>query len=202
MSGIIIEKYMTKIRNMNGKEYLFGVISYGIASTISGRKPSSIMTLRRENGELNVLWERYKYSVFNTYKLNFLEIKKTKDSVIILFYNVDKMEQVVYEEYNMGFLSRFGYSCEFDLMDNLLLLKDRFTIGCPHEIGIFLGFPLKDVIGFMGKSHKKCLMNGYWKVYDNIESAKKIFMDYDIDRYNIAKNVVDGTLPSMLMNAL
>lgn len=52
------------------------------------------------------------------------------------------------------------------------LSEDNF----PHEIGLFLGYPLCDVIGFMEK--KKCLFSGLWKVYGNVEETKRVFMAY------------------------
>jgi hypothetical protein len=44
----------------------------------------------------------------------------------------------------------------------------------PHEIGLFLGYPPKDVEGFM-HSRDDCLLCGLWKVYDNPEGAQEQF---------------------------
>lgn len=202
LKNIILEDYMKKIKSMNRKEYLFGVISYSIAPTLSNYKPSSIITLRKDNGELNLLWEKYKYTFLNEYNINFFELKKSQDSVIILFYYPDRIKSVLYYESNMKFLSKFGYNKKFDLIENLFILKDRFQNVCPHEVGIFLGYPLDDVKYFMDKNENKCLMCGYWKVYNHREIAEKIFMDYDIARYKIAKSVIEGIAPSMIMNML
>lgn len=49
----------------------------------------------------------------------------------------------------------------------------------PHEIGIFLGYPIWDVEGFIehkGQNYKFC---GYWKVYQDVEGAKLKFKEYD-----------------------
>ena len=45
----------------------------------------------------------------------------------------------------------------------------------PHEIGVILGYPLEDVKGYMENGGQKCLLNGYWKVYNNPEEAKRKF---------------------------
>jgi hypothetical protein len=48
----------------------------------------------------------------------------------------------------------------------------------PHEVGIFLGYPPEDVRGFVeqgGQNYKLC---GYWKVYGDVEKAKKRFSQY------------------------
>lgn len=44
----------------------------------------------------------------------------------------------------------------------------------PHEIGIFLGYPLEDVLGFWLFGGRNAKMEGEWKVYSDIERAKEI----------------------------
>ena len=46
--------------------------------------------------------------------------------------------------------------------------------GFPHEVGLFLGYPLDDVTGFIeqkGKNYKCC---GIWKVYGNPTSRPRM----------------------------
>lgn len=50
--------------------------------------------------------------------------------------------------------------------------------GFPHEIGLFLGYPLADVQGFIRNKGRNCKYCGYWKVYDQEEQAKKLFCRY------------------------
>ena len=38
----------------------------------------------------------------------------------------------------------------------------------PHEMGLLLGYPIEDVVGFMEHSGKEYLYSGYWKVYENV----------------------------------
>ncbi len=48
----------------------------------------------------------------------------------------------------------------------------------PHEIGLFLGYPPKDVCGFIENraGGYKCV--GEWKVYGDEDKAKKTFAQY------------------------
>ena len=46
----------------------------------------------------------------------------------------------------------------------------------PHEVGLFLGYPPEDVEGFIEK--RACKFCGYWKVYSNVESARRTFAKY------------------------
>lgn len=48
----------------------------------------------------------------------------------------------------------------------------------PHEIGIFLGYPLEDVILFEKQNGKNCKYCGCWKSYSNAEEAKSCCCKY------------------------
>ncbi len=48
----------------------------------------------------------------------------------------------------------------------------------PHEIGLFLGYPPEDVLGFMRKGAGGSKRGGAWKVYGDEKSAQKCFARY------------------------
>jgi hypothetical protein len=43
----------------------------------------------------------------------------------------------------------------------------------PHEVGIFLGYPLEDVKAFEVMSGRACRYSGFWKVYSDVDTAQK-----------------------------
>ena len=51
--------------------------------------------------------------------------------------------------------------------------------GFPHEIGLLLGYPVEDVVGFIEHKGKNYLYSGYWKVYKDVVSKKKLFEEYE-----------------------
>ncbi len=57
-----------------------------------------------------------------------------------------------------------------------LLYSEKF----PHEIGVFLGYPPKDVRGFMNSPNEGVKCIGCWKVYDNQKEAERLFEKYNI----------------------
>ena len=77
------------------------------------------------------------------------------------------------------FLERYGYS-GMDVNGALARLKERISAdgGFPHEIGIFLGYPLGDVAGFIHNGGQNCQCVGCWKVYCNAVEARKTFAKY------------------------
>ena len=77
------------------------------------------------------------------------------------------------------FLENFGYnSLEIpEVLDHLRIrisARDVF----PHEIGIFLNYPLEDVIGFIENRGCNCKCSGCWKVYQNEQNALATFARY------------------------
>ena len=57
-----------------------------------------------------------------------------------------------------------------------LVRKFRAEEEFPHEIGLFLGYPPEDVQGFLDNRPCKCV--GCWKVYGDVDSARKKFSLY------------------------
>ena len=51
---------------------------------------------------------------------------------------------------------------------------DRF----PHEVGMLLGYPLRDVLGFV-RTRGSVLARGWWNVYTDVERARHVFAAYD-----------------------
>lgn len=50
--------------------------------------------------------------------------------------------------------------------------------GFPHEIGLFLSYPPEDVRGFIENKARNYKLIGYWKVYGDVEHARKTFEKY------------------------
>ncbi len=75
-----------------------------------------------------------------------------------------------------AFLAEYGYQ-NTDVRYALERLKKRLgeSESFPHEIGIFLGYPLGDVIGFIQNEGKNCKCSGCWKVYCDECEARRLF---------------------------
>ena len=48
----------------------------------------------------------------------------------------------------------------------------------PHEVGIFLGYPLADVVGFIQNREQNFTACGHWKVYTDPAAAQQQFARY------------------------
>lgn len=79
-----------------------------------------------------------------------------------------------------GFLEQFGYqSTEAGYALGQLKKRMGQQASFPHEIGIFLGYPLGDVEGFIRNAGRNSKCTGCWKVYCNECEAMKLFAQFD-----------------------
>ena len=60
----------------------------------------------------------------------------------------------------------------------------------PHEMGLFLGYPVEDVQGFIEK--RPALYSGYWVVFEQVEEKKKLFSAYEEARSSLIRLLHEG----------
>lgn len=188
----VFRKFVDVRMNFDEKSYFIHLIAYNIAPTIQGFKASTILNFSNNKNNMYNLWLKYKDEIKHRFSLEVLELKKTTFNVIVLFYNRRAMLDIIVNDENLEFLKGQGYRKTNNLDEYLNELKVRFQNLCPHEIGIFLGIPIKDVIGFIENKGYNYLLNGYWKVYYDLESAKETFKLYDFARVKILENILEG----------
>ena len=148
------------------------------APTLAGIKPASLFPYCADSLEhaFNEIaeWDR-KLSVSGI-RIMALCSCEEKNRVLVYSYRITALNKLLSDGDTMDFLVGCGYdtcdqSCENMLRQ--LALRTGCVSGMPHEIGVFLGYPLEDVEGFIknnGKNHSFC---GYWKAYGDPEEAMK-----------------------------
>ena len=107
----------------------------------------------------------------------YVEILKIVDNrALIYVYRRKRLQRDLEKEGVLKLLEQYGYS-SCNLFECLEFLKTRLQeYDCfPHEIGVFLDYPLHDVIGFIEQGGKNCKCCGIWKVYSNECETKQLF---------------------------
>ncbi len=190
MDKVLLQKFIVKLNNIEGKEYLLSLTAYKAAPTLSRIKPSTLVSFSVKNRNLYTLWDNYKEDIVNSLGLCYFELKKTDDWVLVLFYDHDMLDEVTSNKTNQAFLRRMGYDSALTLAKRLNFLRERFQMMCPHEIGIFLGIPIKDVCSFIKHKGENFLICKYWKVYHNAEHAEHLFASYDRAKTDMIYKVI------------
>ncbi|CAG7840116.1 hypothetical protein Z959_05190 [Clostridium novyi B str. ATCC 27606] len=201
MSKCYLEAYMKTMDSFSDKDYLLSTILYSIAPTLAGEKVSSLVNFNKtRKRNLYSFWMKYKEEIIDVLNIEYFELKKTEDMCVVLFYNDNQLTDILSNARNQKFLSRFNYSNFNSNIECLEILKERYANLCPHEIGIFLGYPLKDVIDFVECPNKQCLLLGYWKVYNDIKDAQIKFNKFDSIKDKVVYLMVQGTEPSRILS--
>ena len=102
---------------------------------------------------------------------------------LIYVYRESRLRQVLADEAVREFLQREGYALPEDASDCDSMLRQLSRRLCceadfPHEIGVFLGYPLTDVVGFIENQGRNFTCCGCWKAYGNAKEAEKTFCKY------------------------
>lgn len=148
-------------------------------------KPSSLVTFSKRH----IHDEADFYRVLEQELLKFdcmFELLYVSDTLYyVLVYYKPLLEEVINQYSEHAILREKGYvSGNLFLDSNIRNFKIRFykyqskEIDFPHELGIFLGYPIKDVEEYIKNDGQNYMLCGYWKVYDNVEEASKMFQRY------------------------
>lgn len=180
-----------------GTESISLAIGRQCAPLLVGIKPSNLLILERGYGEL--LDEVLAGSGMCRH---LLYTSQAKDYWFV--FEEQRLREVMNQREHAEFLNRCGYAlpdpadeekmihihgaaCEAsDLLSQVLhTLRQRFAAykmeeaEFPHEMGVLLGYPLNDVLGFIRHKGRDFKLSGYWKVYDNVTYADWMFRLYE-----------------------
>ena len=100
-------------------------------------------------------------------------------AVLAYVYRPAQIEALLKNSDVLHFLQGEGY-CPGTADALLAQLSQRLCCegDFPHEIGIFLGYPLADVVGFIQNHGQNFTVCGHWKVYTDPDAARQQFARY------------------------
>ena len=151
------------------------------APTLAGMKPGSIFCFNHSPLEVS----RQKVCQWNKQLAPFgltvqiLLERPSSSSVIVFVYRHNRLEQMLSDDAYQSFLAQAGYE-RTNLDDLLEQLAQRLRTQpeFPHEIGVFLGYPLRDVIGFIKNHGRNFTCCGFWKSYGDPAEMQVCFACY------------------------
>ena len=173
-------------------------LAFHCAPVFSGIKVSNLIMVRTDDlAEISAILEE------TAFERKILAI--SEDTASVLIFERAALTAYLGRRAHRQFLRKNGYSCawkedeEIDLDDILCQLSVRY-MRCrileedfPHEIGIFLGYPLGDVGGFLHHGGKNYIFSGYWKVYTNPNRTRELFRKFDMVTEEMVCSLAGGT---------
>lgn len=108
-----------------------------------------------------------------------IPLKRDGGKAIIYAYRPARLKNDLRSSEAIRVLTDCGYCAEKAESCVCKLIK-RLSEGgeFPHEIGFFLGYPPRDVVGFIENKARNYKCVGLWKVYGDASYAKRLFERY------------------------
>lgn len=178
-------------------------VAYHCAPALAGIKPSNLVSFcGGKHPDLDAriaAWNAH----LNPSGIYFEKICKCKKRILVLVYRREKMEALLAGKEVAAELEKAGYPVGEGLGAVIGYLKERISGGggFPHEVGLFLGYPLEDVHGFVRSGGRDYKLNGYWKVYSDEQKARELFRRYTKCRKAVCARLGMGISISRLFAA-
>lgn len=151
------------------------------APTLAGLKPASLFRIQGPSlawlVEKANAWDQL-LSPLGMRVQTLRQCVKTTASIVYV-YREEWVCRLLTDPDTRQFLADTGYTLT-SLPGLLAQLSQRLCLDqdYPHEIGVFLGYPLEDVVGFIENQGRNFTCCGYWKVYGDPTGAQQCFARY------------------------
>lgn len=196
--------FLSKVESNSLNEYRKKDLALRVASQcaplLCGIKISNILII--QNDEIKRM-----YQLFCNTSINMKRLYVNDHITSFLLYDHDKLEMYLQNHYIHYFMNQQGYK-NLEIHEILDQVSNRYrefknnTGEFPHELGILLGYPLSDVIGFIENKGQNSLYTGYWKVYSNVSQALMTFLEYTKAKEIVERELNRGLSISEIMNTI
>lgn len=176
-------KFIDKYDDFN---YLLAILRFLTSPTSSNIKIATLVNICNSSRKLKDIWSENKDFFRKILNVDYFEFRESKNFTLVYFYKKKLLKEILLEESISNYLISLNYREYETVKEYLNVLKSKFieNNSCPNEIGVFLGYPLNDVIDFECKN-KECKLSGYWKCYNDIYASKNTFEKYDNEKLKI-----------------
>ena len=179
------------------------VLAYHCGPALAGVKAANLVSLSMEEfPELQETAAKYN-RLFQGKGVSFRLLCGCGERALLLVYREEQLARQLREPLAAELLRRDGYPEGADVGRLLDLLSTRLRMGkeFPHEIGIFLGYPLDDVKGFIRHKGRDYTFCGCWKCYGDPQAARRRFERYRRCTAVLRRRYAEGTPITQLIVA-
>lgn len=156
----------------------YEIIVKHCAPTLAGLKMGNLFSYQYESDHILNEQISHNNALLNKRGIYFLVLRRKNKIALVYVYRKDSLQKLLRTQKIQRFLDEYDYS-EYSTASCLNLLEQHLvTEDFPHEIGIFLGYPLEDVKDFIKHKGSNYKHVGFWKVYNNLSDALITFERY------------------------
>lgn len=173
------------------RECLAAFIALGAAEVLSGVKPANLLRVSRHTRacgrNMYQLWQKFGAEILTSSPLTTHTLRDNDAGLLVLIYNPTLLHRRLDSLSATTFLRTLGYRQSCSMEQTLSHLEERFgAIEIPHEVGVFLGYPLKDVTAFIGHRNLKVSAQRLWKIYGHSRRSEQLADLYQHHHLQIA----------------
>lgn len=139
-----------------------------IASVLFGGKAGELLNLTSEHSDSSINRQREIIERLSLkWKFSYHFLVQDSRSAKVIIYNNNKVHDAISRVPPCIFNDQLNYPIGISPGEFLETVKERWkkTREIPHEIGLALGYPIKDVLGYMGLLPLKCMGLCGWRIY-------------------------------------
>jgi hypothetical protein len=182
------------------RERLAAYLALETSEVLAGVKPANLLSMlkQRHNPEYDFYpaWQKYGRELLQAVGLQVEEMADRENSLLLFIYRPGALQSLLSRSNVRNFLCKAGYSDSGNTIAALARLKAGISkTDFPHEMGVFLGYPLKDVAGFMGWVDLPNSGHCLWKFYGNPERSIKLARVFRNCRLRMAKQLENVCTP-------
>ena len=144
------------------------------AATLCGVKPASLVSFSKaifvQECAKVAAWNRFLHTTGKRIRA----VRRGEELFLVFIYDQWLLEATLLQEGVSSYLEHKGYDVRGGV-DGVLqelflrLARDRQF---PHEVGVFLGYPLEDVVAYERYAGTKAKFCGSWAVYGDVVAAQ------------------------------
>ncbi len=191
-------------RFASDRDCLAAFLALETAEILEGVKPGNLVNLVNRpqpcGRNLYRLWKEFGAEMDEESGLESKVLCDRGNSLLVFFFDRQAMDELTGTPRVQALLKRSGYSEDLSLDGVLQHLISRLDGDFPHEIGIFLGYPLKDVAGFMGLVRLPFACQGPWKIYGDPTRSLQLAEIHRASRRRMAWRVACCSTPYDCLN--
>ena len=154
------------------------------APTLCGIKPGNLFRYCPANKNRARAGLAYWNGILSSLGLSVRILKECSNTgaLLVFVFRIGWLERILQEKEVKEFLQSEGYNVNSGVDGILGQLSERLCLEkeFPHEIGVFLGYPLTDVLGFIRNRGENYTCCGYWKSYGDPAIARRRFRLYRV----------------------
>ena len=165
------------------------------APFISGLKVSNLFIVHDEHLD-------YLISLLNEMNITWKILFHGKKKTTLLLYKAELLRRYFSDVRVKALMVEAGYKREIVDDEDIEMLMEIFCSRYqrdmktkrqfPHEMGLFLGYPVEDVEGYLNNNGENSLYTGYWKVYENLDEKFRLFKSFEAAKENIIRFLAQG----------